>query len=115
MSKGKSAADKAAATAEYAMANGAEAFKAGFEKAIKNYDLVLGYGKDAREKEVLKNMLQIAGFKDSTNAQLIPIRQLEFAKARAKVENDAGLSAADRTARLGDIDAKLAELAKQAK
>ena len=76
---------------------------------------VLGYGKDAREKEVLKNMLQIAGFKDSTNAQLIPIRQLEFAKARAKVENVAGLSAADRTARLGDIDAKLAELAKQAK
>jgi phasin family protein len=49
MSKAKTAADKAAATAEYAMANGAEAFKAGFEKAIKNYDLVLGYGKETAE------------------------------------------------------------------
>jgi phasin family protein len=49
MSKAKSAADKAAATAEAAMANGTEAFKAGFDKAIKNYDLVLGYGKDTAE------------------------------------------------------------------
>ena len=49
MSKTKTAADKAAATAEYAIANGAEAFKAGFEKAIKNYDAVLGYGKDTAE------------------------------------------------------------------
>ena len=49
MSKTKTAADKAAATAEYAIANGAEAFKAGFDKAIKNYDVVLGYGKDTAE------------------------------------------------------------------
>ena len=49
MSKAKTAADKAAATTEYAFANGAEAFKTGFEKAIKNYDAVLGYGKDTAE------------------------------------------------------------------
>jgi phasin family protein len=49
MTKAKSAADKAAATAEAAMANGSEALKAGFDKAIKNYDLVLGYGKDTAE------------------------------------------------------------------
>jgi len=49
MSKAKTATDKATATAEYAIANGAEAFKAGFDKAIKNYDLVLGYGKDTAE------------------------------------------------------------------
>jgi phasin family protein len=49
MSKTKTATDKAAATAETAMANGAEALKAGFDKAIKNYDLVLGYGKDTAE------------------------------------------------------------------
>jgi phosphonate transport system substrate-binding protein len=76
---------------------------------------VLGYGKDAREKEVLKNMLQIAGFKDSTNAQLIPIRQLEFAKDRAKIANDMNLSPADKAAKIKEVDAKLAELAKQAK
>jgi phasin family protein len=49
MTKAKSAADKAAATAEAAMANGSEALKAGFDKAIKNYDLVLGYGKETAE------------------------------------------------------------------
>ena len=49
MSKAKTAGDKAAATAEFAIANGTEAFKAGFDKAIKNYDAVLGYGKDTAE------------------------------------------------------------------
>jgi phasin family protein len=49
MTKAKTAADKAAATAEAGFANGAEALKTGFDKAIKNYDLVLGYGKDTAE------------------------------------------------------------------
>jgi len=35
-----------------AFANGAEAFKAGFDKALKNYDLVLAYGKDTAEAVV---------------------------------------------------------------
>ena len=78
-------------------------------------DFVLGYGKDAREKEVLRNMYKLAGFKPSTDAQLIPIRQLELAKDRMKFENDANLSEADRKARIADIDAKLAVLAQQAK
>jgi phosphonate transport system substrate-binding protein len=78
-------------------------------------DFVLGYGKDAREKEVLRNMYRLAGFKSSTDAQLIPIRQLELAKDRMKFENDANLSEADKKARLADIDAKLAVLARQAK
>ena len=73
---------------------------------------MLGYGKDDREKEVLKNMLQIAGFKESTNAQLIPIRQLELAKDRKKIESDANLSPAERLAKLGEIDARLAQLEK---
>jgi phosphonate transport system substrate-binding protein len=74
---------------------------------------ILGYGKDAREKEVLKGMQQIAGFRESTDAQLIPIRQLEYAKDRAKVNTDTTLSASERAAKLKAIDAKLAELAKQ--
>lgn len=74
---------------------------------------VLGYGKDAREKEVLKGMQQIAGFKESSNAQLVPIRQLELARDRAKVQTDTTLSEADKSAKTRDIDAKLAELAKQ--
>ncbi len=76
---------------------------------------IIGYGKDAREKEILKGMQQIAGFRESSDAQLIPIRQLELAKSRAKVAGDTTLSAADKQAKLHDIDAKLAELAKTAK
>ncbi|MBV9550646.1 MAG: TIGR01841 family phasin [Alphaproteobacteria bacterium] len=49
MTKAKTAADKAAATADFAIANGAEAIRAGFDKAVKNYDAVLGYGKDTAE------------------------------------------------------------------
>ena len=76
-------------------------------------DFVVGYGKDAREKEILKNMYRLAGFKASSDAQLIPIRQLELAKDRQKLVDDANLSEADRSARIADIDAKLAALARQ--
>ena len=76
---------------------------------------ILGYGKDQREKDILKGMQQIAGFKESSNAQLIPIRQLEYAKDRSKVAGDTTLSDAEKTAKIKDIDAKLADLAKQAK
>ena len=69
MSKTKTAADKAAATAEYAIANGAEAFKAGFEKAIKNYDAVLGYGKDTAEA-VMKSATVAGKGVESLNNEL---------------------------------------------
>ncbi len=76
-------------------------------------DFVVGYGKDAREKEVLKNMYRLAGFKPSTDAQLVPIRQLELAKDRQKVVDDPNLAEGDRRSRLAEIDAKLAALARQ--
>ena len=74
---------------------------------------IVGYGKDQREKDILKGMQQIAGFRESSNAQLIPIRQLEYAKDRSKVAGDTTLSDAEKSAKLKDIDAKLADLAKQ--
>jgi phasin family protein len=49
MTKAKSASEKAASTAETALENGAAALKSGFEKAIKNYDAVLGFGKETAE------------------------------------------------------------------
>lgn len=78
-------------------------------------DFFVGYGKDAREKEILKNMYRLAGFRKSTDAQLLPIRQLELFKDRLKFENDANMAEADKKARLAEIDAKLAELAKMTK
>ncbi|MFM8547849.1 MAG: phosphonate ABC transporter substrate-binding protein [Betaproteobacteria bacterium] len=76
-------------------------------------DFVVSYGRDEREKEILKNMYRLAGFKVSTNAQLIPIRQLELFKDRTRIESDERMPAADKKARLADIDAQLAALAAQ--
>ena len=76
-------------------------------------DFVVSYGRDDREKEILKNMYRLAGFKVSTNAQLIPIRQLELFKDRTRIESDERMPAADKKAKLADIDAQLAALAAQ--
>lgn len=75
-------------------------------------DFVTGYGKNEREKEILKNMYRLAGFKASTDAQLIPIRQLELFKDRKKVEADENMNAAEKKAKFDEIDAKLSVLAK---
>jgi len=83
------------------------------KKKIKEF--VVSYGKDAREKEILKNMYRLAGFRDSSDAQLLPIRQLELFKDRRKIENDANMTEAEKKPKLAGIDAKLAELAKQMK
>jgi phasin family protein len=45
----KTAGAGAAEGLETAMKNGTEAFKAGFEKVVKNYDQVVGYNKDTVE------------------------------------------------------------------
>jgi phasin family protein len=47
MTKAKSAG--ASATAESVLENGAAAIKTGLEKALKNYDAVLGFAKDSAE------------------------------------------------------------------
>lgn len=77
-------------------------------------DFVTGYGKDEREKTILKNMYRLAGFRASTDAQLLPIRQLELFKDRKKFENDENMSEADKKTKLAEIDAKLDVLNKQA-
>ena len=75
-------------------------------------DFVTGYGKDEREKTILKNMYRLAGFRASTDAQLLPIRQLELFKERKKFENDENMSEADKKTKLAEIDARLEVLAK---
>lgn len=49
MAKTKTAGEKINGTAEIFVKNGAEALKDGFEKAVKNYDHLLGFGKDTVE------------------------------------------------------------------
>ena len=91
------------------------------EAKAKIKTFLLGYGKaagkdagkdSAREQAVLKK-LTYSGFKESSNAQLIPIRQLELFKERTKLENDLNMSGADKQAKLAEINRRLAELNQQ--
>ncbi|MDI1235986.1 MAG: phosphonate ABC transporter substrate-binding protein [Polaromonas sp.] len=76
-------------------------------------DFFYGYGKGGQqEKDVLMKISKLSAFKPSTNAQLIPIRQLELFKERNKFEADASLPAADKQAKVAEIDRKLAELSR---
>ena len=74
-------------------------------------EFFLTYGKDAREKDIMKN-LTWAGFVASDNHQLTPIRQLELARERSKVEADTAMSADDKAKKLQDIEQRQAELAR---
>jgi phosphonate transport system substrate-binding protein len=78
---------------------------------IKNF--VLGYAKtDPQEKTILKGIYNYGGFRESNNDQLIPIRQLELFRDRAKAASDEKLSADEKTKVLAEIDRKLAALGK---
>ncbi|MEK0417027.1 MAG: Phosphate-import protein PhnD precursor [Pseudomonadota bacterium] len=74
---------------------------------------VLGYAKtDAAEREILKNIYNYAGFRASNNDQLIPIRELELARDRARLVNDEKMNPADKDKAIAEIDARLAALRK---
>ncbi len=78
---------------------------------IKNF--FLSYGtKEESEKKVLA-ALQWAPFKESSNKQLLPIRQLALFRDKIRLEADANMAADDKAKKLAEIDAKLAELNKQ--
>ena len=78
---------------------------------VKIREFFLSYGKsDPREKEVLMKLSKLSGFKESTNAQLIPIRELEYFSQRNKVASDATLNDVEKSAKITDIDKKLAAL-----
>ena len=49
MSKAKTTGEKASASAETALENGAAALKTGLEKALKGYDAFVGYGKETAD------------------------------------------------------------------
>lgn len=76
-------------------------------------EFFFNYGKGGQnEKDNLMKLSKLSAFKPSTNAQLIPIRQLELFKDRNKFEADSALSAPEKQAKLAEIDKKLAELTK---
>jgi phosphonate transport system substrate-binding protein len=87
---------------------------AGAKAKIQNF--ILSYGRTGtpdeivKAKEVLAN-LNWSPLKPSSNHQLVPIRKLELAKVKFKVEGDDKLTADDKKAQIAKIDADAAKLA----
>lgn len=82
------------------------------KKKIQDFFVNYGKGADAaREKQVLA-ALTYQGFRTSSDAQLLPIRQIELAKQKAKIETDTTLAAADKEKQLADVSRRLAEIDK---
>jgi phosphonate transport system substrate-binding protein len=76
---------------------------------LKNF--VLGYAKtDPEEKAILKVIYNYGGFRDSNNDQLIPIRQLELFRDRARAASDDKLAPDEKAKLLAEIDRKLTAL-----
>ena len=80
-------------------------------------DFIFSYGVTGpnveRERKILTN-LAWGPFKKSDNSQLLPLRQLELFREKMKVEAS-DMSAAEKSTKIAEIDAKLAALAKAAK
>ena len=80
------------------------------KKSVKDFFYTYGNG-GQQEKDNLMKVSKLSGFKPSTNAQLIPIRQLELFKDRNKFEADANMPAAEKQLKIVEVDKKLAEIA----
>jgi phosphonate transport system substrate-binding protein len=86
------------------------------EMKVKLRNFFAGYGKGANGAEEQKRLLGIqewVGFKESSNAQLLPIRQIELFQQKTKLEADSSLPAAEKRAKIEEIDHRLADLGRQ--
>lgn len=69
----------------------------------------LAYGRSDAEKKVLDGM-GLGGFQDSSNAQLLPYRQLRLVGEKNRVLADGTLSEGERKLKLAEIERHLSEL-----
>ncbi|MCB4768994.1 phosphonate ABC transporter substrate-binding protein [Ancylobacter sp. Lp-2] len=88
----------------------------------KIYTFFMTYGRNGTPEEIEHARAVLAKTSDgwgpflaSSDAQLIPIRQLELFKAKVKAQNNDKLSADEKAAEVKKIDAQLAELDAQQK
>lgn len=92
------------------------------EVKAKVYTFLLTYGRLGTEEEVAHAREVLAQASDgwgpfvpSSDAQLIPIRQLELFKSKVKLQNDDKLGADEKAKKIKEIDDQLARLDEQQK
>ncbi|MEN5067951.1 phosphonate ABC transporter substrate-binding protein [Achromobacter aegrifaciens] len=81
---------------------------------IRDFFVNYGKGKDAERELANLKALTYQGFRASDNQQLVPIRQIELAREKVKVEADATLGQAEKQKQLAELDSKLASLGQPA-
>ena len=81
---------------------------------IRDFFVNYGKGKDAQREMANLKALTYQGFRASDNQQLVPIRQIELAREKAKIESDTTLGQAEKQQQLADLDKKLAGLGQPA-
>ena len=81
---------------------------------IRDFFINYGKGKDAERELANLKALTYQGFRPSDNQQLVPIRQIELAREKAKVEADATIGQAEKQKKLAELDGKLASLGQPA-
>ncbi|MDR5761762.1 phosphonate ABC transporter substrate-binding protein [Caballeronia sp. LZ035] len=66
--------------------------------------------KDPHEQQVINAISGYSGFADSSDAQLLPIRQMALFQKKQQVQNNAHLDEADKKAQVAVLDQKIAAL-----
>ncbi len=77
-------------------------------------EFFISYGKTDEQKAKIAN-LKWSGFKESSNAQLVPYRLIRVLKEKAKLESDSKIPQADKQAKLDELAKKQAELEVESK
>jgi len=77
---------------------------------IQAFFINYGKGADAEREQKVLQTLTYKGFRKSDDTQLVPIREIELSKEKAKVEADASMNAGDKQKRLAELDKQLAAL-----
>jgi phosphonate transport system substrate-binding protein len=70
--------------------------------------------KDPHEQEVMHAISGYSGFADSSDAQLVPIRQMALFQKKQQIQNDAHIDDADKKTQIAALDQKIAALDKTA-
>jgi phosphonate transport system substrate-binding protein len=83
---------------------------AGTKAKVKEFMLSYGKGPDAAREQAILNKLVLSGFRESTNAQLSPIRQLELFREKTRLEADTAMSPQEKAGKIDAINKKLADL-----
>jgi phosphonate transport system substrate-binding protein len=69
----------------------------------KAQDFIISFGRTGEEKEMLRDMNNLTGFRKSSNLQLVPIADLEMFNARQRLVNDKQLSNDERTQKIEEV------------